>query len=228
MTIELFWKKWCFLPRGTSSLRSLLWLSRKGTLLTSNIFALTGSLLMGLSYITRSFELLIVGRLLIGINSGEYFRNTKKKVFVQSSQFGSFYKWNIWKCSHSLGIGLCVQALYLGEIAPTALRGTMGMGTSIFITAGILLGQVVGLRYAQAMIFRQNPNFSWAAKLRYDVTVSSWAERSTGPSCCPLHVSQRSCSCSHCPGSPRVHVICSSTAEKRRHLKKVDCQHFRL
>ncbi|KAG9339586.1 hypothetical protein JZ751_023477, partial [Albula glossodonta] len=43
------------------------------------------------------------------------------------------------------GVSLCVQPLYLGEIAPRALRGGMSMGTSIFITAGILLGQVVGL-----------------------------------------------------------------------------------
>ncbi|XP_055021397.1 solute carrier family 2, facilitated glucose transporter member 11b [Boleophthalmus pectinirostris] len=44
------------------------------------------------------------------------------------------------------GIAICVQPLYLGEIAPTALRGAMGMGTSIFITGGILTGQVMGLR----------------------------------------------------------------------------------
>lgn len=100
----------------------------------------------------------------------------------------------------------------------------MGMGTSIFITAGILLGQVVGLRYADAIILGQNPNFSWAAKLWCDVPVSSWGERNTGPSCCPLHASQHSCSWSCCPGSPRVHVTCSSTAEKRRDLKKVECQ----
>uniref|UniRef100_A0A8C8DZE7 Solute carrier family 2, facilitated glucose transporter member 5 n=1 Tax=Oryzias sinensis TaxID=183150 RepID=A0A8C8DZE7_9TELE len=45
-----------------------------------------------------------------------------------------------------LGIALSVQPLYLGEIAPTALRGAMGMGTSIFITGGILTGQVMGLK----------------------------------------------------------------------------------
>lgn len=44
------------------------------------------------------------------------------------------------------GIAICVQPLYLGEIAPTSLRGAMGMGTSIFITGGILTGQVMGLR----------------------------------------------------------------------------------
>ncbi|XP_017307572.1 solute carrier family 2, facilitated glucose transporter member 11b isoform X2 [Ictalurus punctatus] len=43
------------------------------------------------------------------------------------------------------GVGACVQPLYLGEIAPRALRGAMAMGTSIFITGGILTGQVIGL-----------------------------------------------------------------------------------
>lgn len=49
-------------------------------------------------------------------------------------------------CDNFTGIGLCVQPLYLGEIAPTVLRGAMGMGTSIFITGGLLLGQITGLK----------------------------------------------------------------------------------
>ncbi|XP_041855696.1 solute carrier family 2, facilitated glucose transporter member 11b [Melanotaenia boesemani] len=94
---------------GTLSMK----LGRKGTLLTNNAFALTAALLMGLSSSAGSFELLIIGRLICGINAG---------------------------------IALCVQPLYLGEIAPTALRGAMGMGTSVFITGGILTGQVMGLK----------------------------------------------------------------------------------
>uniref|UniRef100_A0A672FET7 Solute carrier family 2, facilitated glucose transporter member 11-like n=1 Tax=Salarias fasciatus TaxID=181472 RepID=A0A672FET7_SALFA len=94
---------------GTLSVK----LGRKGTLLTNNIFALLAALLMGISYSVGVFELLIIGRLVCGINAG---------------------------------IGICVQPLYLGEIAPTALRGAMGMFTSIFITGGILTGQVIGLR----------------------------------------------------------------------------------
>ncbi|XP_035235711.1 solute carrier family 2, facilitated glucose transporter member 11b isoform X2 [Anguilla anguilla] len=43
------------------------------------------------------------------------------------------------------GVGMCVQPLYLGEIAPRALRGGMSMGTSIFLTGGLLIGQVIGL-----------------------------------------------------------------------------------
>lgn len=45
--------------------------SRKGTLLTNNILALLAALLMGLSYPTGLFELLIFGRLLTGLNAGK-------------------------------------------------------------------------------------------------------------------------------------------------------------
>ncbi|XP_041957751.1 solute carrier family 2, facilitated glucose transporter member 11b isoform X1 [Alosa sapidissima] len=86
---------------------------RKGTLMMNNIFALLAAFFMGISQTTHLFELLIIGRFLIGINAG---------------------------------IGSCVQSLYLGEIAPRALRGAMAMGTSVFITGGIFVGQVVGLR----------------------------------------------------------------------------------
>nr|XP_057926569.1 solute carrier family 2, facilitated glucose transporter member 11b isoform X1 [Doryrhamphus excisus] len=94
---------------GTLSMK----LGRKGTLLANNILALLAAVMMGLSYPTASFELIIIGRLLIGLNAG---------------------------------IGLCVQPLYLTEIAPTAIRGLMGMGTSVFVTGGILTGQVMGLK----------------------------------------------------------------------------------
>uniref|UniRef100_A0A3B3TQ76 Solute carrier family 2 member 11b n=1 Tax=Poecilia latipinna TaxID=48699 RepID=A0A3B3TQ76_9TELE len=94
---------------GTLSVK----LGRRGTLLANNAFSLTAALLMGLSSTVGSFELLVIGRLLSGMNAG---------------------------------IALCVQPLYLGEIAPTALRGAMGMGTSVFITGGILTGQVMGLK----------------------------------------------------------------------------------
>ncbi|XP_078410076.1 solute carrier family 2, facilitated glucose transporter member 11b isoform X3 [Cetorhinus maximus] len=86
---------------------------RKRTLLLINILVLAGSALMGASNPAGVFELLIVGRFLVGLHSG---------------------------------VGLCVQPMYLGEIAPKALRGTISMGTSVFITAGILIGQVMGQR----------------------------------------------------------------------------------
>ncbi|XP_057262147.1 solute carrier family 2, facilitated glucose transporter member 11-like isoform X1 [Pezoporus wallicus] len=90
-----------------------IWLGRKGALLMNNIIAILASILMGISFPTGLFELLIVGRFLIGINSG---------------------------------VGICVQPLYLGEVAPKHLRGGMAMGSSIFLTGGILIGQIIGLR----------------------------------------------------------------------------------
>lgn len=46
---------------------------RKGALLMNNIIAILASILMGISFPTGLFELLIAGRFLIGINSGESF-----------------------------------------------------------------------------------------------------------------------------------------------------------
>ncbi|XP_072921481.1 solute carrier family 2, facilitated glucose transporter member 11-like isoform X2 [Hemitrygon akajei] len=86
---------------------------RKRTLLIINIFILAGSTLMGASKLAGIFELLIVGRFLVGLHSG---------------------------------VSLCVQPLYLGEIAPKAWRGAIVMGISIFLTLGILIGQVIGQR----------------------------------------------------------------------------------
>ncbi|XP_053136176.1 solute carrier family 2, facilitated glucose transporter member 11-like isoform X2 [Hemicordylus capensis] len=90
-----------------------IWLGRKGTLLMNNFIAILAAILMGVSLPAGLFELLIVGRFLIGVNTG---------------------------------LGLCVQPLYMGEAAPKHLRGAMVMGSSIFLTGGILTGQVVGLR----------------------------------------------------------------------------------
>ncbi|OXB64703.1 hypothetical protein ASZ78_008779 [Callipepla squamata] len=48
-------------------------LGRKGALLMNNAIAILAALLMGISFPTGLFELLIVGRFLVGINSGEGF-----------------------------------------------------------------------------------------------------------------------------------------------------------
>ncbi|XP_032898937.1 solute carrier family 2, facilitated glucose transporter member 11-like [Amblyraja radiata] len=86
---------------------------RKGTLLLANVFTLAGSVFMGASKPAGIFELLIVGRFLVGLHAGA---------------------------------SLCVQPMYLGEIAPKVWRGVISMGTSLFLTLGILVGQIMGLR----------------------------------------------------------------------------------
>uniref|UniRef100_A0A8C5P6S3 Solute carrier family 2, facilitated glucose transporter member 5 n=1 Tax=Leptobrachium leishanense TaxID=445787 RepID=A0A8C5P6S3_9ANUR len=44
------------------------------------------------------------------------------------------------------GISICVQPLYLGEIAPKNIRGLVTVGINVFLTFGILAGQIVGLQ----------------------------------------------------------------------------------
>uniref|UniRef100_A0A8D2IT11 Solute carrier family 2, facilitated glucose transporter member 5 n=1 Tax=Varanus komodoensis TaxID=61221 RepID=A0A8D2IT11_VARKO len=85
-------------------------LGRKAALLMNNFVALLAAVLMGTSFSTGLYELLIIGRFLIGVNTG---------------------KGQTQPCP-----------LYIGEAAPKRLRGAMAMGSSIFLTVGILAGQV--------------------------------------------------------------------------------------
>uniref|UniRef100_A0AAV2M5J4 Major facilitator superfamily (MFS) profile domain-containing protein n=1 Tax=Knipowitschia caucasica TaxID=637954 RepID=A0AAV2M5J4_KNICA len=45
-------------------------LGRRGTLLLNNLFALVAALLLSLGQTSRSFEMLIIGRLIVGVDSG--------------------------------------------------------------------------------------------------------------------------------------------------------------
>ncbi|XP_071980532.1 solute carrier family 2, facilitated glucose transporter member 11-like isoform X1 [Engystomops pustulosus] len=88
-------------------------LGRKQTLLVNNVVAILAALFMGVARPAGLFELLIVGRFLIGMNAG---------------------------------VGMCVQPLYLGEIAPKKIRGITSVSINVFLTVGILSGQIIGLR----------------------------------------------------------------------------------
>ncbi|KAM4052257.1 solute carrier family 2, facilitated glucose transporter member 11-like isoform 2-T2 [Anomaloglossus baeobatrachus] len=88
-------------------------IGRKQALLMNNAVAILAALFMGIAQPSGFFELLILGRFLIGLNAG---------------------------------VGMCVQPLYLGEIAPRKIRGLTSVGINIFLTTGILTGQIVGLR----------------------------------------------------------------------------------
>ncbi|MEQ2245037.1 Solute carrier 2, facilitated glucose transporter member 9, partial [Ilyodon furcidens] len=85
---------------------------RKGTLLLNNCFAVIAAVLLSLGEMSRSFEMLIIGRIIVGVNSG---------------------------------ISLSALPMYLGEISPKHIRGSIGQFNSILICLGVFTGQVLGL-----------------------------------------------------------------------------------
>ncbi|XP_078281365.1 solute carrier family 2, facilitated glucose transporter member 1-like [Rhinoraja longicauda] len=85
---------------------------RRNSMLMVNVLAFIAAALMGLSKAANSFEMLIAGRLIIGVYSG-------------------------------LSTGFV--PMYVGEIAPTALRGALGTLHQLAIVCGILIAQVFGL-----------------------------------------------------------------------------------
>ncbi|XP_054709972.1 solute carrier family 2, facilitated glucose transporter member 1-like [Uloborus diversus] len=85
---------------------------RKGGLLLNNIFVFCAAALIITSKTYQSYEMFIVGRFLIGFNSG-------------------------------LNAGLA--PMYLSEISPLQLRGTVGIVYQLVITISIFISQVLGL-----------------------------------------------------------------------------------
>ncbi|XP_054206488.1 solute carrier family 2, facilitated glucose transporter member 9 isoform X2 [Homo sapiens] len=87
-------------------------LGRKHTLLANNGFAISAALLMACSLQAGAFEMLIVGRFIMGIDGG---------------------------------VALSVLPMYLSEISPKEIRGSLGQVTAIFICIGVFTGQLLGL-----------------------------------------------------------------------------------
>lgn len=63
---------------------------RKGTLLLNNIFAVIAALLLTLGERAKSFEMLIIGRLIIGVNSGRCLFYTHQAVHKRQCG-GNYY-----------------------------------------------------------------------------------------------------------------------------------------
>ncbi|XP_023443157.2 solute carrier family 2, facilitated glucose transporter member 9 isoform X2 [Dasypus novemcinctus] len=87
-------------------------LGRKHTLLVNNAFAVSAALLMACSLPAGAFEMLIVGRFIMGVDGG---------------------------------IALSALPMYLSEISPKEIRGSLGQVTAIFICIGVFTGQLLGL-----------------------------------------------------------------------------------
>ncbi|XP_060792949.1 solute carrier family 2, facilitated glucose transporter member 1a isoform X2 [Neoarius graeffei] len=87
-------------------------LGRRNSMLVANILVFIAAALMGFSKLAASWEMLIIGRLVVGLYSG-------------------------------LSTGFV--PMYIGEIAPTSLRGALGTLHQLGIVIGILMAQVFGI-----------------------------------------------------------------------------------
>ncbi|KAL0977800.1 hypothetical protein UPYG_G00161320 [Umbra pygmaea] len=105
-------------------------LGRKGTLLLNNSFAVLSALLLALGEKAGSFEMLIIGRFIMGVDSG---------------------------------ISLSALPMYLGEIAPRQVRGSIGQFNSVLICLGVFSGQVLGLPELLGQESRWNFLFAFQA-----------------------------------------------------------------
>uniref|UniRef100_A0A3Q3WGX4 Major facilitator superfamily (MFS) profile domain-containing protein n=1 Tax=Mola mola TaxID=94237 RepID=A0A3Q3WGX4_MOLML len=105
-------------------------LGRRGTLLVNNSFAVIAALLLSLGEKAQSFEMLIIGRFIIGVDSG---------------------------------VALSVLPMYLGEITPRHIRGSIGQFNSILICLGVFTGQVLGLPELLGQESRWNYLFAFLA-----------------------------------------------------------------
>ncbi|XP_020340196.1 solute carrier family 2, facilitated glucose transporter member 9 isoform X2 [Oncorhynchus kisutch] len=105
-------------------------IGRKGTLLLNNGFAVIAALLLALGEKARSFEMLIIGRFVMGVDSG---------------------------------IALSALPMYLGEISPRHMRGSIGQFNSILICLGVFTGQVLGLPELLGQESRWNFLFAFLA-----------------------------------------------------------------
>ncbi|XP_060775430.1 solute carrier family 2, facilitated glucose transporter member 1 [Neoarius graeffei] len=85
---------------------------RKNSMLMVNVLAFISAALMGFSKMAASWEMLIIGRFVVGLYSG-------------------------------LSTGFV--PMYVGEVAPTALRGALGTLHQLGVVVGILIAQVFGL-----------------------------------------------------------------------------------
>ena len=59
-------------PFKTKENIDLFYFNRKGGLLLNNVVGILGALAMGASKVSELYELLIMGRYLIGVNCGKY------------------------------------------------------------------------------------------------------------------------------------------------------------
>ena len=111
-------------------------LGRKGGLLFNNVIVVLATLCLGFCKMAKSYEMLILGRFLIGVNSGLLTEQSQKQPFCDVCDNCDV----IW----STGLNAGLAPMYLTEISPADLRGSVGTIYQLVITISIVISQVLG------------------------------------------------------------------------------------
>uniref|UniRef100_A0ABM0MDZ0 Solute carrier family 2, facilitated glucose transporter member 1-like n=1 Tax=Saccoglossus kowalevskii TaxID=10224 RepID=A0ABM0MDZ0_SACKO len=93
-------------------------LGRKLSLLLMNVFSISAGLMFGASINADNFELVIMGRVIIGFYCGE---------------------------QSGVCVAMSIVPLFLSEISPNEYRGIVGAGQKINLAVGIVLAQCIGI-----------------------------------------------------------------------------------
>lgn len=105
-------------------------IGRKGALITSSVLGVMAGVLFFSCKAATSVEMLVMGRLFVGLSSGINFTfNTK--MFEKKVNFP--------------GLITTVMPMYLMELSPLHLRGATGVLCPLGVTTGVLLGQIFSI-----------------------------------------------------------------------------------
>lgn len=190
---------------------------------------MSGALFALTSRTAGSFEMIIVSRVLVGINAGTSVRLSLHKPFLHAAEWAE--RWEGDLCC--AGISMNVQPMYFGESAPKHLRGAISLSSAVFTAFGVVLGQVVGLRYGDPKLaylfnflkiyFKCHLYFK---SLYYFFKERFWEVRRVGSTFYPVMPFLASSSWWPCRGSQRVPDTCSSTEGTKRPVLMVRMNTF--
>lgn len=101
----------------------------------NNVLGISGACLMGFTKVSHSYEMLFLGRFIIGVNCGKY----------STLHILQNYIHVCLSLSLSAGLNTSLVPMYISEIAPLNLRGGLGTVNQLAVTVGLLLSQVLGI-----------------------------------------------------------------------------------
>lgn len=110
---------------------------RKMAVICNGCLSIAAGGIMLVSKPVGSYEMIILSRILYGFSAGEILWCARRHRFCACL---------IGPLTSSSGLGQGLHLMYLAEISPKNIRGTVCQSAAMFLSLGKLLGQFFGLR----------------------------------------------------------------------------------